>query len=113
MQTCIVKRFITLSETGHFFIYESSLPENMAQKSCKNSDVKLRYDVLHSTWCFSKNQGSNLCIEKIFQLDFRNKRNTDDIIDKFLYNLKKKETVWVKKLKEKANSLHRDDYTHG
>ena len=31
MQTCIVKRFISLAESGQFFIYESSLPENKAQ----------------------------------------------------------------------------------
>ena len=54
MQTCVVKRFIALAESGHFFIYESSIPENKAQTLCKNSDAKMRYDVLHSTWCFSK-----------------------------------------------------------
>ena len=82
---CIYKRFYW-RDGGRFYVYQSSVPDEVHPDETDGRDDATRFDLVHHTMCFRRVGTSNdLMLEQIYKLDFR-EINSAQIQDDFLKN---------------------------
>lgn len=77
---CILKRFYW-KENGRFYVYQSSVPDEIFPDADGHEEDAVRFDFVHMTMCFSR-VGDNVILEKIYQVDFR-RIHSPSVIDEY------------------------------
>ena len=68
---CIIKRF-HWSEDGSYFVYQSSVPDEVHPDEEDGRDDATRFDLVHHTMCFRRlKDNDDLLLEQIYQVNFR------------------------------------------
>ena len=83
---CILKRFYWRNG-GHFYVYQSSVPDAVHPNEEHGHDNATRYDIIHHTTCFKRLSGNTLIVEQLFQVDFRDV-NTKQLLADYLEVIK-------------------------
>ena len=67
----IFKRFYWRDD-GRFYVYQSSVPDEIHPDETDGRDDATRFDLVHHTMCFRRIGSTNdLMLEQIYQVDFR------------------------------------------
>ena len=95
----VLKRFIFRSH-GCFFVYTSSVPDEVHCDEESGREDATRYTVVSSLMVFRRD-GNDLVLERLRQLDFRSS-HSDSLVDQFCNQLMVKALYWQQDLTEKV-----------
>ena len=76
---CIIKRFFWI-DNGRFYVYQSSVPDEIYPDEEDGRDDAARFDLLHSTLCFRRIGMNDLLIEQVYAVDFRTRQSNQLVL---------------------------------
>ena len=67
----VIYKRLHWQDEGSYFVYQSSVPDAIHPDVDFAEDDAIRYDLIHQTTCFKQVGASDILMDRVMQIDFR------------------------------------------